>query len=73
MRHGASKHGPRENQEDRIIKTTLCGVACDVSEGKGKGWKSNLSDALSSTSTENPLDLVGHILEFYVETLAPKL
>jgi uridine phosphorylase len=65
----------RHNHSGRIVKTIECGVISDVTEGKGKEWKSTLSTVLTSEKTEgvNPLELTGKIVEWYVERLAPAL
>jgi uridine phosphorylase len=63
------------NNENRKMKTVECGVISDVTGGKGEDWESTLSVMLSekASSQLNPLTLTGKIVEFYVETLAPKL
>lgn len=57
------------------IATTECGVISDVANSHDSQWESTLSGILTETNGNeiNPLERVGNIVEFYVETLLPKL
>jgi uridine phosphorylase len=57
------------------IRSTECGVISDVAMGKGQEWQSTLSGMLSTQAktTQDPMALVGRIVEFYVEAVLPGL
>jgi len=57
------------------IRSTECGVISDVAMEKGEEWQSTLAGMLSTQAqtTEDPMTLVGRIVEFYVEVLLPNL
>jgi uridine phosphorylase len=57
------------------IRSTQCGVLSDVATSSGAEWDSTLSAMLSSNDErpQDPLNLVGRIVEFYVEVLMPDL
>jgi uridine phosphorylase len=57
------------------IRSTQCGVISDVAIGSGEDWESTLSVMLSSNDEEaqDPLELVGKLVEFYVEELMSEL
>ena len=57
------------------IRTTQCGVLSDVATGGGEEWESKLAVMLSGDGEEaqDPLALVGKLVEFYVEDLMPDL
>ncbi len=57
------------------IKTTQCGVLSDVATGDGGEWESKLAVMLTEggKDTQDPLALVGKLVEFYVEHLIPDL
>lgn len=63
------------NNEKKLIKTVQCGVISDVIGQDGTEWDSTLSTMLKASGADplNPLELVGKIVEFYVESLAPRL
>ncbi|MBA3870100.1 MAG: hypothetical protein H0X30_13220 [Anaerolineae bacterium] len=61
------------NSDNKRLKSIECGVISDVTgSDPEKDWDSNLSVMLSSdsTTTLNPLQLTGKIVEFYVEHLS---
>lgn len=57
------------------IRTTECGVISDVVAGEGEEWESDLAVMLAAGEElpQDPLALVGKIVEFYVEVLLPEL
>ena len=57
------------------IRATQCGVISDVTAGSGEEWDSTLSAMLSSDNEEaqDPIALVGKLVEFYVEDIFPDL
>ena len=57
------------------VRTTQCGVISDVAMGADEEWESTLSMMLSAgdENEQNPVDLVGRLVEFYVEALLPDL
>ncbi|MBL8165177.1 MAG: hypothetical protein JNJ61_24560 [Anaerolineae bacterium] len=66
----------RINSEGKVVRAIECGVISDVTSGSADAeWDSTLSVMLvgGDTSSMNPLALTGHIVEFYIERLAPVL
>lgn len=64
------------NNEGRTIRTVQCGVISDVIHADaGKYSESTLSVMLSNSSSNisDPLENVGEIISFYIETLSPSL
>lgn len=56
------------------IKATQCGVVSDVMKGSDQAWDSELSKMLSTEEdAPGPLDVVGSIVELFVEKVIPKL
>jgi uridine phosphorylase len=57
------------------IRSTQIGVISDVAMGSGEDWESTLSVMLSANDGEDqdPLVLVGKLVEFYVEELMAEL
>jgi uridine phosphorylase len=57
------------------IAATECGIISDVVNADRSDWDSKLSVMLSDkeSSSENPLERVGAIIELYVEKLLPEL
>jgi len=57
------------------ILSTECGVISDVAQGSGEEWQSTLSGMLSTNdkTAQDPMALVGKIVEFYVEIIIPEL
>jgi hypothetical protein len=60
---------------DVNIRSTECGVISDVAQGSGEEWESTLAGMLSvdDKTSQDPMSLVGKIVEFYVEDLIPAL
>jgi hypothetical protein len=63
------------NSASRRLQTIQCGVVSDVVAAMpGAEHESTLSEMLSGgTGGFNPLERTGDIVQFYIETLAPKL
>lgn len=63
------------NAAGRLMRTIQCGVISDVvAAGPGVEHESTLSEMLSGASGGfNPLERTGDIVQFYIETLAPRL
>jgi purine-nucleoside phosphorylase len=57
------------------IQSTECGVISDVTQGSGEEWESTLAGMLSvdDKTSQDPMELAGKIVEFYVEILIPEL
>lgn len=56
------------------IQSTQCGVISDVATGEGEDWESELSAMLTpGEDAQDPLALVGCIIQFYVENLMGEL
>jgi uridine phosphorylase len=60
---------------DVNIRCTECGVISDVAQASGEEWQSTLSGMLSIDDkvSQDPMALVGKIVEFYVDVLIPEL
>ena len=57
------------------IRATQCGIISDVAMNDGDEWDSTLSVMLSASDrqAQNPIELVGTLVQFYVEALIPEL
>ncbi|UCC52493.1 MAG: hypothetical protein JSV68_00720 [Anaerolineaceae bacterium] len=57
------------------IRAAQCGIISDVSLSNGGAWDSMLSVMLSENvqQRQNPIDIVGTLVQFYVEALIPVL